>query len=105
MDLTDLTSDELRALISQADARLTQLSHDAQQTEDTLRADITATIATLDALIGPDDAASGTGSIAAVLGHDGAKMAQYAAITLPLIVRGMDILARTVRDLARVVGS
>ena len=105
MDLTALTPDELRALINQADARLMQLSHDAQQTEDALRADITATIAALDALIGPDDAPPGTGSIAAVLGYDRQTMAQHAHVTLPLIVRGMDTLARTVRDLARVVGS
>lgn len=104
-NLETLDADDLRALLSQASAELTRRERDAEQTEADLRADLAAAVAALDALIGPDNATAGTGSIAAVLGYDGQTMAQHAAITLPLIVRGMDTLARTVRDLARVVGS
>ena len=104
-NLETLTADDLRALISQASARLAQIEWDAEQTEADLRADLAAAVATLDALIGPDDAPPGTGSITAMRGYDGPTMAQHAHVALPVIVHGLDILARTTRDLARVVGT
>ena len=105
MAFDTLTPDELKALISQASAQLVAIEQEQIQAETDLRASLAATVATLDALIGPDNAPPGTGSITAVLGYDGPTMVQHASVTLPLIMQGMSILARAARDLARVVGA
>ena len=105
MAFDTLTPDELKVLISQASAKLSEIEQAQIQAKIDLRASIAATVATLDALIGPDNAPPGTDSITAVLGYDGPTMAQHASVTLPLIMQGMSILARATRDLARVVGA
>lgn len=97
--------DELRALIVEASQALAVTEAAAAQAQVDRRVRIAATIGKLDALQGPEDAGPGTGSIRAVRGYDGQTMVENAAVALPLIFEGLEILTSTVLDLARVIGS
>lgn len=103
-DITTLTPDQLRALLSQASSRLEQLARDEADTETQLRNDIADTLTDLDALIGDGDP-KGTGSIVAVRQYTGEEMAAAAHVALPLAFHGLETLARATRDIARVVGT
>ena len=104
MDLESMTIAQLRGLIQHAQARIEQIVQDAQQSEQDNLAAIGAAVAALDALIG-DGAPKGTGSIVAVRQYTGAEMVTHAAVALPLVFEGLEILARATRDLARAVGT
>lgn len=103
-DLDDLTPDQLRALLSQASSRLEQLARDEAETETQLRNDIGTTVDALEVLIGDGDP-KGVGSIVGVRQYTGEEMVGQAATILPVIVHGIELLARSQLDIARVVGT
>lgn len=103
MDITTLTEAEVHDLLSQLQLRLEQLRIEARDTQTERTDRITAAIATLDALLGPVDAAPGTDSIREVRGYSGEVMADNAAVALPLAFHGLEILTTVVRDLAATI--
>lgn len=103
-DLDHLTHDELRALISLASSRLEQDQRDAEQERETTRVSIGEAVEHLEALIGDGDP-KGLGSIVGVRQFTGEEMVAQAATILPVIVHGIELLARSQLDVARVVGT
>jgi len=101
-DLTNVTLEERRTLQIVL-AQLIEAEEQAAAAEErALRESIAATVGTLDALIGPDDAVPGLDSLTAVRKYDAATMGANAGLGLDLAFLGIDVLARAVRDLARV---
>ena len=101
---TITTPAEAEALIQAASARYAELV--AQQaTDDTERkARIAAADATLVALLGPDNAAAGQGSIREMLQYTDGDLQAHAGLALRLVLTGMEIQTRTMLDIVRVVG-
>lgn len=105
IDIATATPDQLREAMSLIATRLAQLEQATEQTEADTRAAVTAAIAGLDALLGPDNpAAPGLNSISEMLKYTDAQLGQYAGLALRQVLRGMQIQARLTRDLASVVG-
>lgn len=100
-DIATLTDDELRALLSQADALLAARARDNEATEADLRVQVGQAIAALDALIGDGDP-KGLDSLVAVQQYTDAEMGANAGLALRLAFIGMEQLARTTRDIARI---
>ena len=65
---------------------------------------IAAAEATLVALLGPDNAAAGQGSIREMLQYSDADLHEHSGLALRLVLTGMEIQTRTMLDLVRVVG-
>lgn len=103
-NIDHLTPDQLRALLSQASSRLEQIARDEADTETQLRNDIAATVDELETLIGDGDP-KGLGSIVGVRQYTGEEMVGQAATILPVIAHGIELLARSQLDIARVVGT
>lgn len=65
---------------------------------------IAASVATLSALIGPDNPTSpGLNSLTEIQKYSDAEIAANVALAFRQVFAGMELLARTTRDLARVV--
>lgn len=104
-DYTDWTEAELITHINALNAAYAARQQENAQTEAEARADVTAAIAGLNALLGPDNpTAPGVGSISEMLEYTDAQLGQYAGLALRQVLLGMQIQARLTRDLARVVG-
>lgn len=104
-DIATLTDDELRALLSQADALLAARARDDEATEADLRVQVGQAIAALDALIGPDQPTTpGLDSITEVQLFTDQQMAQNAGLAHRLTFVALEQLARTTRDIARIAG-
>lgn len=65
---------------------------------------IAAAEATLVALLGPDKATAGQGSIREMRLYPDAALHQHAGLAIRLVLEGMEILTATARDVALVVG-
>ena len=65
---------------------------------------IAAAEATLVALLGPDNATAGQGSIREMLQYSDADLHEHSGLALRLVLTGMEIQTRTMLDLVRVVG-
>ena len=65
---------------------------------------IAAAEATLAALLGPDNATAGQGSIREMLQYADADLHEHSGLALRLVLTGMEIQTRTMLDLVRVVG-
>lgn len=100
MDISALTLTEVEALISEAQQRVDQLRL-AEFNEQLARtARIGSAITALETVLGPVGAEPGTDSIRAVLRYDGPTMVEHAAIALPLIVHGLEIVTSAALDMA-----
>ena len=65
---------------------------------------IAAAEATLVALLGPDNATAGQGSIREMLQYADTDLHEHSGLALRLVLTGMEIQTRTMLDLVRVVG-
>ena len=65
---------------------------------------IAAAEATLVALLGPDNATAGQGSIREMMQYSDADLNEHSGLALRLVLTGMEIQTRTMLDLVRVVG-
>ena len=65
---------------------------------------IAAADATLVALLGPDNATAGQGSIREMLRYSDTDLQAHAGLALRLVLTGMEIQTRTMLDIVRVVG-
>lgn len=105
MDLTGLSTEELTTLLNQVnDALRISIEADSQE-QYQRRIDIGDAIASLEALLGPEDAVAGTDSIRAVRQFTSQQMADNPELAFPLIFLGMEILTSTTLNLAKVVSS
>ena len=95
---------ELEALIKAAYARDVELQQQQSDTETQRKQRIAAAEATLVALLGPDNAAAGQGSIREMLQYADADLHEHSGLALRLVLTGMEIQTRTMLDLVRVVG-
>lgn len=103
-DLTTLTLAELGQLSRDvADAYVAREAADAADDAER-KARIAAADATLVALLGPDNAAAGQGSIRAMLRYSDTDLQNHAGLALRLVLTGMEIQTRTMLDIVRVVG-
>ena len=103
-DLTNLTLAELGQLSRDvADAYVAREAADAAA--DVQRKQrIAAAEAALVALLGPDNATAGQGSIRAMLRYSDTDLQAHAGLALRLVLTGMEIQTRTMLDIVRVVG-
>ena len=101
-DITTLTADELNALAVQIATAIQQRQNDAETTKADLRASVGGVIATLDALIGPDTTTKGVNTINQIRNYTQAEMQTNAGVGLAKAFEALDILATTVRDLAKI---
>ena len=65
---------------------------------------IAAAEAALVALLGPDNATAGQGSIREMLQYSDTDLHEHSGLALRLVLTGMEIQTRTMLDLVRVVG-
>ena len=104
IDIATATPDELREAMSLIATRLAQIEQEAAATEADLRAQLGAVVADLDKLIGPD---APTVKSAATLTqanlYTPTELAAASGIAHDAELAWMLTIARTVRDLARVV--
>lgn len=105
MNLTTKTDDELRDLLTQISTVLAQRQQqDAEETEN-LRGDIGATVATLDALVGDGTTTPNLTTIVGVQLYSDEQIGQHAVLAIRLLMQGLELTARSVRDVAKVVGT
>lgn len=103
-DFTTLTLAELGQLSRDvADAYRAREAADAADDAER-KARIAAAEATLVALLGPDNATAGQGSIREMLQYSDADLHEHSGLALRLVLTGMEIQTRTMLDLVRVVG-
>lgn len=102
-NLTNLTADELAALVTEATQLLQGLREQEREDSETRKDDIQASIAALDALLGPVDGDPGVDSIRAVRQHDEQTMGENAGLALSLAFEALEIVTTTTRDIAAVV--
>lgn len=102
-DIEGLSLAELRSLANAISAQASVLEAQAVEEEKSQRDAVTGAIASLEALLGPENAAPGTDSIRAVLAFGDDAIRANASQAVPLIVHGMEQLTATVLGLARVV--
>ena len=94
---------ELEALIKAAYARDVELQQQQSDTEAQRKQRIAAAEA-LVALLGPDNATAGQGSIREMLQYADTDLHEHSGLALRLVLTGMEIQTRTMLDLVRVVG-
>lgn len=101
MDLTGMTDAELSVLAGEIRDALDQREAAYQSKVQTASTSVTQAIATLTALIGPEaPTAPGLTSITEMRLYSNTVLQQNAGQALNLILRGMETLARTTRDIA-----
>ena len=95
---------ELSKILSEVSAayRAREAADAAAETQRKQR--IAAAEATLVALLGPDNATAGQGSIREMLQYSDADLHEHSGLALRLVLTGMEIQTRTMLDLVRVVG-
>ena len=107
LDLSTLTPEELRTLLSQISSELAAREQTAQEERSDLTVQISEAVATLEGLIGPVDKEGTTPdleTIAGVLRHPPEDMAANPQLAFPLAFQGLLILAEATLKIARVVG-
>lgn len=104
IDITTAAPDQLREAMSLIATRLAQIEQETAATEADLRAQLGAVVSELDKLIGPDNptAKSATTLTQANL-YSAPELAAASGIAHDAHLAWTLIIARTVRDLARVV--
>ena len=105
MDISNLSIAEIEALFTQLSERLNQLRAEAATEDAERREGIEAAQAQLAALLGPEGAAPGTSSIRAVRGYSAQVMGENAGIALELAFTGLEMLTKTVADIAAVIAA
>lgn len=107
LDLTELTPEELRTLLSQISSELSAREQAQQDERSDLTAQISEAVATLEGLIGPEDkegTAPDLETIVGVLRYSPEDMAANPQLAFPLAFQGLHILAEATLKIARVVG-
>ena len=105
LDLTDLTIDELRDLMSALNSRYAELVAEQTTEREVRRADIGGAITALGTLLGAVDGAPGTADIRAIRRYDVQTMGENAGLALSLAFEGMEIMASTILDIAHVIAT
>lgn len=104
MDLTNMTIDELQALMVLIQNRITQLvQQQADETTQT-RVEITEAVATLDALIGDGTTTPNLDTIVGVQLFTDEQIGDNVVLAIRLLMQGLEVTARSLRDVAKVVG-
>ena len=106
INLTDLTPEELRTILSQISAELANREQQAQTEAIQLKDEISNGISTISALIGPVDKEGTTPdleTINGVLRYSPAEMAANPQIAFPLAFQGLLILAEATEKIAMAV--
>lgn len=104
IDISTLTGDELRELMALTATRLAQIEQETAATEESLRAQIGATITELDKLIGPaSPTVKSANSLTEANLYTAPELAAATGIAHDAQLAWMLTMARAVRDLARVV--
>ena len=104
IDYSAMTLSEISEILTEASE-----AYRAREVSDALakaqrRQRIAAAEATLVALLGPDNATAGQGSIREMLQYSDADLHEHSGLALRLVLTGMEIQTRTMLDLVRVVG-
>lgn len=103
-DISTLTGDELRELLALTATRLAQLEQQAATTEEGLRAQLGAVVTELDTLIGPDaPKVKSAATLTQANLYTAPELAAASGVAHDAHLAWTLIIARTVRDLARVV--
>lgn len=111
-DITNLTPEELSALISTASAAYSAALAVAEQEQQDRRQEAGETVAVLEALLGPDDtdpydpATGANMTINGVLAHDSedhAVLAANAGLALSLILRAIRVDVKAGINIARII--
>ena len=103
-NVTEMSRDELNSLMGAIQQQLAALDVAQQLDRDESAEAIAASVATLSALIGPDKPTSpGLNSLTEIQKYSDAEIAANVALAFRRVFAGMELLARTTRDLARVV--
>ena len=103
-DLTELTPEELRTLLSQISSELSSREQAAQDERSDLTVQIAEAVATLEGLIGPKGEGPDLETIVGVLRYSPEDMAANPQLAFPLAFQGLLILAEATLKIARVVG-
>ena len=95
---------ELSKILSEVSAayRAREAADAAAETQRKQR--IAAAETTLVALLGPDNATAGQGSIREMLRYSDTDLHEHSGLALRLVLTGMEIQTRTMLDIVRVVG-
>lgn len=104
IDYSAMTLSEISEILTEASE-----AYCAREVSDALakaqrRQRIAAAEAALVALLGPDNATAGQGSIREMLQYSDADLHEHSGLALRLVLTGMEIQTRTMLDLVRVVG-
>ncbi len=102
-DITHLSSEELRELISAAQALYTQSEADRTAEIAARKTAIDEAITELVVLLGPENSAPGTATINGILKFTDVQMATAAGLAFRRIFQGMKMLTETTLDIAMVV--
>lgn len=105
MNIENMTTDQLRDLLTQIDLLIQQRRAQELADDEQLRADIGEAVATLDGLLGPADGDPGVDSIRAVRRYDAQTMGENAGLALSLAFEALEILTATTRDIATVAAT
>ena len=104
IDINTATPDELREAMSLIATRLAQLEQEAATTEEGLRAQLRAVVTELDELIGPDaPKVKSAATLTQANLYTAPELAAASGVAHDAQLAWMLTIARTVRDLARVV--
>lgn len=104
-DISTLTGAELVELLLAANARYAAQQQAEADTEQQLRADIGQSVATLDALIGDGTTAPNLSTIVGVQLYTDAQIGANSVLAIRLLMQGLEVTARTLRDVAKVAGN
>ena len=104
-DISTLAPAELIQLINSANARYAAQQQAEADTEQQLRADIGQAVATLDALIGDGTTTPNLSTIVGVQLYTDAQIGANSVLAIRLLMQGLEVTARTLRDVARVAGN
>ena len=104
MDPTAYTDQQLMELVGSIQQEMAAREATQQLDRDESTEAIAASAATLSALIGPDNPTSpGLNSLTEIQKYSDAEIAANVVLAFRRVFAGMELLARTTRDLARVV--
>ena len=104
IDITTATPEDLREAMSLIATRLAQIEQEATATEEGLRAQLGSVVTELDALIGPDNpTVKSAATLAQANLYTAPELAAATGVAHDAQLTWLLTIARTVRDLARVV--
>ena len=104
-DITSLSLEELRELISIVATQISVLENQKTEDKNDARNSIVSARAQLEGLLGPVDAVPSTNSIRGVLAYGDEVISQNASTAVPLIVHGMASLTEVLINLAKTMDS